>query len=125
MKTEPMSRPDPARDDAHDLLPAWLAATVPPLYATEGEADPTVHAKLFTPDSSWTWYLTEYSPVAPDGTPCMAFGLACGQEDELGYISRSTSCAPCVGRWGCPSSATCGGSRRRSARYAAGRYGEP
>jgi hypothetical protein len=87
MMIEPMSRPDPAHDDAHDLLPAWLAATVPALYATEGEADPIVHVKLFTPDSSWTWYLTEYSPVAPDGTPCLAFGLACGHEDELGYVS--------------------------------------
>jgi hypothetical protein len=53
--TEPMRQPDPA----HGLLLAWLSATVPPLYATVGLADPTVHVKWFTPDSSWTWYVTE------------------------------------------------------------------
>jgi hypothetical protein len=41
--TEPMRRPDPAHDDAHNLLPAWLSATVPPLYATDGLADPTIY----------------------------------------------------------------------------------
>ena len=80
-------RPDPAHDNAHELMPAWLAADVPALYATESAPDPLVHVKLFTPDSSWTWYIIEYSPLAPDGTPRLAFGLVVGIEPELGYIS--------------------------------------
>ncbi len=47
----------PQDDDAHDLMPAWLAAELPALYSQEGIADPTVRAKFFTPDSSWTWYV--------------------------------------------------------------------
>lgn len=82
-----MMRPDTAHDNAHELMPAWLAASVPSLYSQEPVDDPIVHAKFFTPDSSWTWYITEYSAVAPDGTPRLAFGLAVGHEAELGYIS--------------------------------------
>ncbi len=40
------------------LLPDNIAATIPRLYATEQVKDPIVHVKFFTPDSSWTWYLT-------------------------------------------------------------------
>ena len=38
--------------------------------------------KFFTPDSSWTWYLTEYDPEER-----LAFGLVIGHERELGYFS--------------------------------------
>jgi hypothetical protein len=41
-----MTRPDPAHDDAHDLMPAWLEATIPPLYAQEGKTEAVVGAKL-------------------------------------------------------------------------------
>jgi hypothetical protein len=68
--------------EAHDLVPAAIAATIPPLYATEREKEPVAHIKLFTPDSSWTWYITEYDPKER-----LAFGLACGHEEELGYFS--------------------------------------
>jgi hypothetical protein len=53
------AKPLPQDDDAHVLLPDWLADEVPPLYATEGAADPLVHAHYFTPDSSWDWYVVE------------------------------------------------------------------
>jgi hypothetical protein len=43
--------------------------------------------KLFDPCGSWTWYLTEFSPVAPDGTPNVGFGLVDGHEPELCYIN--------------------------------------
>ena len=52
----------------------------------EGEKlglDATAPVKLFTPDSSWTWYLSEF-----DGDDLL-FGLAIGMEIELGYVSLS------------------------------------
>lgn len=71
-------------DPAYDYVPASIAAQIPPLYATEKLADPTVWIKLFTPDSNWTWYLTEYDPAER-----LAFGLVVGHETELGYFSLS------------------------------------
>jgi hypothetical protein len=68
-------------------MPVWLAEQLPKLYSTENTADPAVHAKFFTPDSSWTWYVLEYSAVAPDGTERLCFGLVDGHEKELGYFS--------------------------------------
>lgn len=50
------------------------------LYATDNEEDPMVWVKFFTPDSSWTWYVTEF-----DGDDTF-FGLVDGQAKELGYF---------------------------------------
>ena len=80
-----MSRTQIPRDPknpAYDLIPKSLAKTIPRLYATEKVKDPLVQVKLFTPDSSWTWLVTEYDP---DERRC--FGLVIGQETELGYFS--------------------------------------
>ena len=55
---------------------------LPELYANEEiglEAKAVV--KFFTPDSSWTWYATEF-----DGQD-LFFGLVDGLEMELGYFS--------------------------------------
>ena len=82
--TPSTTRPDPAHDNAHDLMPAWLSAATPALYSQENVEDPTVCAKFFTPDSSWTWYVLEYSAVAPDGSERLCFGLVDGHEQELG-----------------------------------------
>lgn len=65
---------------AHILIPEHN--TLPHLYATEDETDPMVHIKLFTPDSYWTWYVTEYSKEENLG-----FGLVIGHEKELGYFN--------------------------------------
>jgi hypothetical protein len=57
------------------------------LYAQEdkgGEA--MVYVKLFSTAGSWTWYITEFSEVAPDGAKNLAFGLVDGHAAELGYI---------------------------------------
>lgn len=64
----------------------WVRASdhLPKLGATEAQTDPMVKVKLFTPWSSWTWFLTECNPE--DGE---AFGLVQGHEVELGYISLS------------------------------------
>jgi hypothetical protein len=64
------------------LLPDDLAATLPTLSATEHEADPIARVKFFTPDSAWTWFVTEYSPEER-----LCFGLVIGHERELGYFS--------------------------------------
>lgn len=63
-----------------ELMPKELAATVPPLYATEDEADPMARVKLFS--RAWTWYVTEYDPATGE-----AFGLVEGFADEWGYFS--------------------------------------
>ena len=47
------------------------------------KGDGTAHVKFFTPDSSWTWYATEF-----DGKD-LFFGLVHGHEKELGYFSLS------------------------------------
>jgi superfamily II DNA or RNA helicase len=72
---------------SHNLMPTWLKDRMPLVYSQENNPDPLVMVKWFTPDSSWTWYVTEYSDKAPDGYPHLAFGLTDGFEQELGCIS--------------------------------------
>jgi hypothetical protein len=48
------------------LLTAELRRLLPPLRAQDGTANPVVHAKFFTPDSSWTWWATEGEPEDSD-----------------------------------------------------------
>lgn len=64
------------------LFPDAVRCTLPVLYSQEplGE-DAMVFVKFFTPDSSWTWYATEF-----DGDDTF-FGLVDGHELELGYFS--------------------------------------
>lgn len=64
---------------AYDYLPADVE--IPPLYGQENVKDPIVHVKLFTPDSNWTWYITEAN--RDEG---LCFGFVQGLEGELGYI---------------------------------------
>lgn len=68
------------------LLTAELRASLPPLYAQEKSTDPIVHAKFFTPDSQWTWYVTEGSEEDGD---FRFFGFVCGMDDEWGYFVLS------------------------------------
>ena len=65
------------------LLTKDLRRKLPPLYSTEKCADPIVYAKLFTPDSGWTWYVLEF-----DGED-LFFGFVIGLDSELGYFSLS------------------------------------
>ena len=69
------------KGEAHDLIPAWARPHLPKLYSAENQPDPTIYLKLFTPDSSWTWYVAEF-----DGQD-ICFGLVIGFEAELGYFS--------------------------------------
>ncbi len=68
----------------HKLMTKELGDTIPPLYANENVKDyDTVlaPAKLFSPYSNWTWYITEWN--AETG---LCFGLVEGFETELGYF---------------------------------------
>ena len=69
-----------------ELLTDELRKILPPLYSQEKNKDPTVHVKFFTPDSAWTWYVTEGSEQE-DGF--MFFGYVAGLEEEWGYFSLS------------------------------------
>lgn len=57
---------------------------IPPLYSTEEITDPLCQVKLFTPDSSWSWYIIEI-----DEEKEICFGYVVGLESELGYFSMS------------------------------------
>lgn len=65
------------------LMNKGLRAKLPKLYSTSEKKaeDVTVQCKFFTPDSSWTWYATEF-----DGDDTF-FGYVRGLEAELGYFS--------------------------------------
>ena len=66
------------------LLTKEIRRKLPPLYSQEKLGDQAIaHVKFFTPDSSWTWYATEF-----DGEDTF-FGLVDGHEKELGYFRLS------------------------------------
>jgi Protein of unknown function (DUF2958) len=77
------------------LLTKELKKTLPPLYSQDRNPDPLVVCKFFTPDSTWTWYVYEGSPVDSDGyfdtnnekVDFIFFGLVAGLDVELGYFS--------------------------------------
>jgi DUF2958 family protein len=68
------------------LLPEEWRSRLPPLRAQEGISDPIVYLKFFTPDSNWTWLVTEGSPEDDD---FMFFGHVLGFEAEWGYFTLS------------------------------------
>lgn len=66
------------------LLTKAIRRKLPALYANEEQGtDAPAIVKFFTPDSSWTWYASEF-----DGDD-LFFGLAVGTEPELGYFRLS------------------------------------
>ena len=67
-----------------ELIPKEIADKIPKLYETEN-TDPIVYVKLFTPDSNWSWLLTEFSI-----NKNICFGLVISpfvENEELGYFS--------------------------------------
>ena len=66
------------------LITKTIAKKIPPLYGQEKlSAEMTLaYVKLFTPDSNWTWYITEMDPETGE-----CFGLVEGLEREMGYFS--------------------------------------
>jgi hypothetical protein len=69
-----------------ELLTAELRRELPPLYAQDGEKDPKVYIKFFTPDANWTWFVTEGEA---DGDDFRFFGYVIGLEEEWGYFVLS------------------------------------
>lgn len=66
------------------LLTEELRKKLPKLYECEYQGlNALAQVKFFTPDSSWTWYASEF-----DGEDIF-FGLVSGLEVELGYFSLS------------------------------------
>ncbi len=68
----------------HKLMTKELGDTIPALYANENVEDydtVVAPAKLFSPYSNWTWYITEWQ--AETG---LRFGLVEGFETDLGYF---------------------------------------
>lgn len=65
------------------LIPSTLLNDIPDLYETEGQVDPILRIKFFTPDSCFTWYVIELSKA--DTNTC--YGYVQGLENELGYFS--------------------------------------
>ncbi len=65
------------------LLTKEIRKRLPKLRETEGQDDPVVQVKFFTPDSSWTWFGIEF-----DGKD-LFYGLVNGHCREFGYFSLS------------------------------------
>ncbi len=66
------------------LLTKEIRRKLPPLYGQERLGGKAVaYLKLFTPDSSWSFFATEF-----DGHD-LFFGLVEGHVEELGYFSLS------------------------------------
>jgi hypothetical protein len=77
-----------------ELLPVELRKTLPPLYSQESCPTPIVHVKLFTPDSSFTWFVTE-GAEQEDGD-WLLFGFVIGLEEEWGYSLLSELASKCA-----------------------------
>jgi len=66
------------------LITEKIKKKLPKLYEQESKGyDAVAYLKFFTPDSNWTWYVTEF-----DGKDTF-FGLVDGIEKELVYFSLS------------------------------------
>ena len=67
----------------HKLMTKELGDTIPAIRANANVDDDAViaAAKLFSPYSSWSWYITEW-----DAETGLCFGLVEGFETELGYF---------------------------------------
>jgi len=76
------------------LMTKAIENKLPELYSQENEKDPVCKLKFFTPDSSFTWYVTEGRKE--DNGDWLFFGKVVSHlcpEGELGYtmLSQITS----------------------------------
>lgn len=73
------------------LLTQEIRKKLPPLYAQDGKGGKAIaYLKLFTPDSGFTWWITEGGPIKDKNgneVDFHFFGLVEGQFNELGYVS--------------------------------------
>ncbi len=72
------------------LLTEQIKKTIPKLRSQEGKGgDAIVHVKFFTPDSNWTWYVTEgesQKDIDEKEINFLFFGLVDGFVKEFGYF---------------------------------------
>ncbi len=80
-------RPGPRK--LEQFKKAFALRGTPKLYKQDGKGkDAIVYVKIFDPCGAGTWFLTEFSEVAPDGYPNLAFGYVTGLgRGEFGYVS--------------------------------------
>jgi hypothetical protein len=75
------------------LLTQEIRRKLPPLYSQDGKGSKAIaHVKFFTPDSNWTWWATEGSPIKDQNgneIDFQFFGLVHGHFKELGYFNLS------------------------------------
>ena len=73
------------------LLPKEIREQLPPLYSQDGKGGKAVaYLKLFTPDSGFSWWITEGGPIEDEQgneVDYHMFGLVEGHCRELGYVS--------------------------------------
>ena len=82
LPTNPMKSSSRFSSPAYNLLPADIIGNIPALGATSDNPDPTFHVKIFTPDSSLTWFVAEYDPESKIG-----YGFVIGPFPEWGTFS--------------------------------------
>lgn len=68
------------------FLTKAILAALPPIGATEKQADPTIVCKFFAPWTNWTWYVLEGSPEGGDTNDMRFYGYIEGQANEIGYF---------------------------------------
>lgn len=69
------------------LITKEIEATLPALYATDGDSEKKVIAKFFTPWADWTWYVFEGEKL--ENGDFEFFGYVDGNFSELGYFRLS------------------------------------
>ena len=74
----------------YQFFPDEIRAQLPKLYSQEGNKDPTVYVKFFTPWGGWTWFATEGEELDGD---FIFFGYVIGHARELGYFSLNELCS--------------------------------
>jgi hypothetical protein len=92
--SRPISAKKPSSSiSSSNLLTKELRNKLPPLDSQDGLGGRAIaYVKFFTPDSNWTWWATEGSPIKDDDgneIDFHFFGLVEGFERELGYFSLS------------------------------------
>lgn len=91
-----MADPEKEPPIGKNLLDKESRARLPELYSGEEQGlEAMAKVKFFTPDSTWTWFASEF-----DGEDIF-FGLVDGFELELGYFSLS-ELQEARGPWGLP-----------------------
>ena len=75
------------------LLTEELRRKLPPLYSQDGKGGKAVaYLKYFTPDSGFTWWITEGSAIRDENgreVDFQFFALVQGQFREFGYVNLS------------------------------------